>query len=143
MPNLDRMAQRGTHLFHSFTCQPVCGPARSCLQTGLYATTTGCFRNGIALPPGARTLAHHFGEAGYDTGYIGKWHLAAAEPVPEAKRGGYQYWLAANVLEFSSDSYRAELYDGENRRVRLPGYRVDGLTDAAIRYIDAHQERPF
>ena len=64
MPNFDRMAQRGTHLYHSFTCQPVCGPARSCLQTGRYATETGCFRNGIPLPTGAKTLAHHFNAAG-------------------------------------------------------------------------------
>src|SRR5438067_145711 len=66
MPNFDRMAQRGTHLYHSFTCQPVCGPARSCLQTGRYATETGCFRNGIPLPAGAKTLAHHFNAAGYE-----------------------------------------------------------------------------
>ncbi|MDE2832093.1 MAG: sulfatase-like hydrolase/transferase, partial [Gemmatimonadota bacterium] len=32
-PNLDRAAQHGTHVYNSFTCQPVCGPARSCLQT--------------------------------------------------------------------------------------------------------------
>src|SRR5579862_3505811 len=75
-PNFDRMARRGTHVYYSFTCQPVCGPARSCMQTGLYATTTGCFRNGISLPIHARTLAHYFTEAGYATGYIGKWHLA-------------------------------------------------------------------
>ena len=51
-PNLDRLAREYTHAAHSFTCQPVCGPARSCLQTGLYATTTGCYRNGIPLPAG-------------------------------------------------------------------------------------------
>src|SRR5919202_691479 len=70
-PNFDRVARRGTHLYNTFTPQPVCGPARSCLQTGMYATTTGCFRNGIPLPEGAKTLAHHFREAGYHTGYIG------------------------------------------------------------------------
>jgi arylsulfatase A-like enzyme len=37
-PNLDRMARAHTHLAHAFTCQPVCGPARACLQTGLYPT---------------------------------------------------------------------------------------------------------
>ena len=74
-PNFDRIARQGTYLHTTVTCQPVCGPARSCLQTGMYATTTGCFRNGIPLPPDARTLAHFFNEGGYDTGYIGKWHL--------------------------------------------------------------------
>jgi len=142
-PNFDRMATLGTHVAWSFTCQPVCGPARSCLQTGLYATRTGCFRNGIPLPPHVKTLAHHFADAGYHTGYIGKWHLCDEEPVPPTKRAGYDYWLAANVLEFTSEPYNTILYDGENRRVKLPGYRVDALTDAAIRYLDAHQNEPF
>ena len=60
-PNFDAMAQAGTHLAQTFTCQPVCGPARSCLQTGMYATETGCWRNGIQLNPELRTLAHFFG----------------------------------------------------------------------------------
>ncbi|WP_145021476.1 sulfatase-like hydrolase/transferase [Paenibacillus sp. Y412MC10] len=142
-PNFDRMASRGTHIFHSFTCQPVCGPARSCLQTGEYATSTGCFTNGIPLPQRKKTLAHYFREAGYQTGYIGKWHLASQEPVPQEERGGYEYWLGANILEYASDAYDTVLYDTDNRQVRLPGYRVDAQTDAAIRYIDGHQQKPF
>src|SRR5690242_7392210 len=105
MPNFDRLARGGTHVANFFTCQPVCGPARSCLQTGQYATTTGCWRNGIPLRPAARTLAHHFGAAGYATGYIGKWHLAANEPVPHDERGGYDYWLGANAIEMTSEPY--------------------------------------
>jgi arylsulfatase A-like enzyme len=142
-PNFDQMAQQGTHVASAFTPQPVCAPARSVMQTGMYATETGVFRNGIPLRPDAQTLARCFGEAGYATGYIGKWHLAAEEPVSAAQRGGYDYWLASNALEFTSDSYRAELYNNDNELVRLPGYRVDALTDAAIRYVDAHQREPF
>jgi arylsulfatase A-like enzyme len=145
-PNFDRMAATGTHLYQAFTPQPVCGPARSVLQTGLYATQTTCWRNGIALPHSQKTLAHYFNEAGYQTGYIGKWHLAdfsVTGPVKEEDRGGYQYWLASNVLEFTSDAFRVSMYDNNNQEVRLPGYRVDAVTDAAIRYIDQHQENPF
>ncbi|MCY3764428.1 MAG: sulfatase-like hydrolase/transferase [Gemmatimonadetes bacterium] len=144
--NFDQMAQQGTHVFNSFTCQPVCGPARSCLQTGMYATETGCFRNGIPLPPDSRTLAHHFNDAGYCTAYIGKWHLygrGSKGPVPPEGRGGYEYWLASNVLEFTSEAYRTILYDNHGDPVDLPGYRVDAVTDAAIRYIHANRERPF
>lgn len=144
-PNFDRAALRGTHFFNLFTCQPVCGPARSCLQTGRYATQTGCFRNGVSLPADARTLAHAFGDAGYATAYIGKWHLAQGEPVPLAQRGGYQYWLAANALEHTSDAYHTVVYDTEGQEVVLPGYRVDALTDAAIRYVHSQAEagQPF
>lgn len=142
-PNFDRMARRGTHFAHTFTPQPVCGPARSCFQTGQYATQTGCWKNGIPLPPDARTLAHHFHDAGYQTGYIGKWHLAGQNPVPTEERGGYQYWLGANALEAVSDAYDAVLFDENNARVKLPGYRVDALTDAAIRFVDDHKDVPF
>ena len=142
-PNFDRMARQGTHVFNSFTCQPVCAPARASLQTGLYATQTGVFRNGIVLPSDIKTLAHHFREGGYQTGYIGKWHLAGEEPVPEELRGGHEYWLGAELLEFTSQPYDTILYDNENNAVKLPGYRVDALTDAAIRYIDTHKDNPF
>jgi arylsulfatase A-like enzyme len=145
-PNFDRMAQEGTHLFNTFTCQPVCGPARACLQTGMYATRLGCFRNGIPLPAGSVTLADCFRRAGYRTGYIGKWHLADGDiigAVPLQQRGGYEDWLAANVLEFTSEAYHTVLYDNDDCPVTLPGYRVDALTDAAVCYFDSHQQRPF
>ena len=144
-PNFDRLARAGTDVHTSITCQPVCGPARACLQTGMYATETGCYRNDVPLPADSRTLAHYFGEAGYDTAYIGKWHLSdeGAGPVSKAQRGGYDYWLASNILEFTSDAYDMVMYDGDGAAQKLPGYRVDAQTDAMIRYINDHQNRPF
>lgn len=142
-PNFDRHARAGTHVFNSFTCQPLCGPARSAMQTGQYATQTGVFRNEIPLREDADTLARIFGRNGYDTGYIGKWHLAGKDPVPRDRRGGYQDWLGANQLEYTSDAYDTMVFDTEDEEVHLPGYRVDALTDAAIRYCDAHREQPF
>ena len=128
---------------YSFTCQPVCGPARSSLQTGLYATQTGSHINGIPLDPELPTLATWFREAGYSTGYIGKWHLASEEPVSPEQRGGYEHWLASNILEFTSDSYDTVMYDESGSPQKIPGYRVDALTDAAIDYVDTHQSDPF
>jgi len=143
MPNFDRLASEGTHVANCCTCQPVCAPARSCLQTGLYATNTGVWHNGVALSRSLKTLGDHFGEAGYQTGYIGKWHLGSRDPVPREEQGGYQSWLGANLLEFVSEPYRTVLYDNDGAEVRLPGYRVDAQTDAMIRWIDAHQRAPF
>lgn len=138
-PNLDRLAARGTHVPYAFTCQPVCGPARSCLLTGRYATQTGVWRNGFMLDPAQPTTAQLFGAAGYETGYIGKWHLgdhAHMGYVKPAERGGFRRWLAANVLEFTSDAYSTRLWDEQGRERSLPGYRVDALTDVAIRWVD-------
>ncbi|OEU91989.1 arylsulfatase [Streptomyces abyssalis] len=145
-PTLDGLARRGVSVDHSYTCQPVCAPSRASLQTGQYPTTTGVFRNGIPLPPGIPTLAHHFRAAGYETGYIGKWHLAPDEhtgPVPERHRGGYDHWLAANLLEFTSDAYSTSLYDGDGRPRHFDGYRADALGTAAVEFLQQQRTGPF
>lgn len=142
-PNFDRLAREGTHFANTFTCQPVCGPARSTLQTGLYATNTGVWRNGQHFSPDKPRITTLFKGAGYATGYIGKWHLAQTDPVPREEQIGYDEWLGANVLEFESDAYDLNLYDNEGIKRRFPGYRVDAQTDAAIRFIDRHQDESF
>ena len=152
-PNLDRMAAEGVRFENAFTCQPVCGPARSCIQTGLYATETGCFCNAIALPLGQRTIAHHLREAGYEAGYIGKWHLASSPPkvdyqttaIPPERRGGYDdYWLAADILEFTSHGYDGFMFDGAMNRVDFKGYRVDCVTDFVLDYLRTRRgDRPW
>jgi arylsulfatase A-like enzyme len=145
-PNFDRLASRGTHLYNAFTCQPVCAPARAVLQTGMYASNTGVYRNGLALSSQRLTLAQCFKSAGYQTAYIGKWHLGSDEsagPVAAAYRAGYQRWLASNLLEFTSTPYKTVLYNEEDEPVTFPGYRVDALTDAAIRYLNEPRRAPF
>ena len=145
-PNFDRLALEGTHCYNAFTPQPVCVPARLVLQTGRYASNFATYNNGGGLPTGTDTLGAYFRDAGYRTGYIGKWHLTregGREVVPENLRGGYEYWLASNVLEFTSDAYRVRMYDKDNRAVDLPGYRVDALVDAAIRYVVDNKDKPF
>ena len=140
-PHFDRLARRGTFLKNCFTCQPVCTPARASLQTGRYTSQTGL--KDAALPEEAETLADHFNRAGYETAYIGKWHLGGQEPVPENRQGRYQYWLGANTPEIGTDAYDTRLFDKQGNAVRLPGYRVDALTDAAIRYVTRKRNRPF
>ncbi|MFF4712998.1 sulfatase-like hydrolase/transferase [Streptomyces eurythermus] len=143
----DRLAREGTLVEHAITPNPVCAPARSSLQTGLYPTATGVFRNGLPLPRDVPSLAEVFDAAGYATGYIGKWHLAGEDgpdgPVPPERRGGYRSWLASDRLEFTSDAHRTVVHDGDGEPVRLPGYRSDALVDAAIRFVADHHDRPF
>jgi arylsulfatase A-like enzyme len=60
-PNLDRIARQGTHINTSITCQPVCGPARSSLQTGHHEPKRGVHKNdSMALGTHTPTLARHF-----------------------------------------------------------------------------------
>ena len=160
-PNLDRLASDGVMFKHAFTPQPICGPARACLQTGRYATETGCFRNKIALPLNEKTMAHRMSEAGYEVGYIGKWHLASTmtfkdrgvdidyetKPVPVERRGGYKdFWLASDTLEFTSSGYGGHMFDTNNQRrdFAQDRYRVDAQTDWALEYLHSRKkDKPF
>jgi len=160
-PNLDRLAEKGVCFKNIFTCQPVCGPARSCIQTGKYATQTGCYRNSIALPQNEKTIANWFSEAGYEVGYIGKWHLASTtgksyecieeehdyrkSAIPFNRRGGYKdYWLASDVLEFTSNSFQGHLFNNNMEKVEFSSYRIDAITDFVIDYLKTRDgKKPF
>jgi uncharacterized sulfatase len=156
-PNLDRMAAEGVRFENAFTCQPVCGPARAVLQTGKYATETGCFRNGIALPLDVATVPRLLRQQGYEAGYIGKWHLASThnmgeadvdyrdKPVPIERRGGYDdFWIASDVLEFTSHSYDGGMFAADGTFREFTGYRADSQTDWALEYLETRTgEKPF
>jgi len=160
-PNLDHLAKEGVCFKHAFTNQPVCGPARSILQTGIYPTETGCYRNGIALPQNIQTIARLLTNHGYQVAYIGKWHLASTigrskekrlkkvkqmtTPIPYDFRGGYNdFWLASDLLEFTSHAYEGHLFDKNGEKQEFKGYRVDCLTDFAISYLKSIRlEKPF
>ena len=153
-PRLDAFAREdGTDFALACTPQPVCGPARAMLQTGRYPTQTGCYRNAISLPLNEKTLARCLRQAGYEVGYVGKWHLASDEtenhyetaPVPLERRGGYEgYWMAADVLEFTSHGYGGYIYDRDGNKYEFDGYRTDCITDCGVRFIEEYQgERPF
>lgn len=154
-PNLMQLAKEGVKFENNFTCQPVCGPARACLQTGVYATQCGCYWNGIPLPDSITPLAHFFNEAGYQTAYVGKWHLASnrlpgiglhceSTAIPKEKQGEYQYWRAADVLEFTSHGYDGYVFDGDGNKLEFKGYRADCINDYATEFIENRdKDKPF
>ena len=157
-PNLDQLAREGVKFDNAFSPQPVCGPCRALFQTGKWPTETGCFRNNIMLPAGVKTLGSHIEEAGYETAYIGKWHLASdgelekpptvdhtVTAIPRELRGGYTgFWRAADVLEFTSHGYDGFVFDENNNRVDFQGYRADCINDLALGFFETYdKKKPF
>ena len=153
-PVLNALAEEGMLFQNAFTCQPVCGPARACLQTGMYAAEAGCHTNHRILPEGMDTLARRLTAGGYETAYVGKWHLASCEgssyrteAVPPERRGGYQYWMAADALEWTSHGYNGYVFDGDMRRHDFVGHRIDCINAFAVDYIHKYaegtREKPF
>ena len=154
-PVLDELAKDGVLFENAFTCQPVCGPARACLQTGRYPTETGCYVNGIGLDYDEVTIAKELGKAGYETAYVGKWHLASdftkkifyeTSYMPLERMGGYRdYVVSCDTNELCSHSYDGYLYDCvNNKKMDFIGYRVDCVTDFAVHYLqNKTSDKPF
>jgi arylsulfatase A-like enzyme len=152
-PNLDALAAVGTNFNHAVTNQPVCGPSRSVMLTGRYASETGVWHNGLGLKQDLPTIATELRKAGYTANYIGKWHLAAGSaaegggrgPVIEEHRGGFlDLWEASNALEFSTHPYDGTIWDRDNNPITFKDeYRVDFLTDRAEKFLRQKREKPF
>lgn len=157
-PCLDGLAADGVCFEQTYSPQPVCGPCRAMFQTGQWAAQLGCFRNNLALPEDVKTLAASFEEAGYETAYVGKWHLASSgEPdkppaadytvtaIPPERRGGYRgFWRAADVLEFTSHGYDGYVFDENMQKRPFTGYRADCITDFALEFLDGYDgQKPF
>jgi choline-sulfatase len=86
-PHLDRLAAQGLRFDRAYCAYPVCVPARFTMLTGRYPHHTGCVGNNSPLPLRERTVAHHFGHAGYATAFVGKLH-----PV-DGQTHGFDYYM--------------------------------------------------
>jgi arylsulfatase A-like enzyme len=145
-PNLDRIAETGVNFTNAISVCPVCSPNRASLLTGQYPTTNGIFLNDLHLSDEALTMAEIYQESGYQTAYIGKWHLdgrGRSEFTPPERRQGFEYWKA---LECSHDYNHLPYYSGDSdEKLYWEGYAPYRETEDAIRYIsqNAKNEKPF
>lgn len=74
-PNIDWLAEQGAMATSFYSSSPVCTPARGSFFTGMYPQNNGAYTNHIPLNDNAITFAQVLKNNGYETGYIGKWHL--------------------------------------------------------------------
>lgn len=144
-PNLDALARQSVHLPYAVSGAPVCSPYRGSLLTGRYPLSHGVFVNDVLLDPGEESLGVCFRRAGYDTAYIGKWHLdncGRATYIPPGRRQGFDYF---DVLNCTHDYNRSRYYHGDDPTVRLwDGYDAFAQTDAAVNWIENHAgDKPF
>lgn len=152
-PNLDALAMRSTNFNHAVTNQPLCGPSRSVMITGCYASQTGVWKNGPGLREDLPTLATELRKAGYTANYIGKWHLSPGSKAdgggdgyvrPEHRGGFLDLWEATNELELTTHPYYGTIWDRDGNEINYKDeYRVDFLTDRAEKFLRQKQEKPF
>jgi len=145
-PNLDRMAGEGISFRQAVSHMPVCSAYRASLFTGKHVSSTGMVINELRMNPNQRCLGHVLTDAGYETGYIGKWHLYAAqlghhfEPknsfVPRGpdRLGWDGYWAAYNFHH----QYYGTYYHTESPEKVFYGegvFEPDAQTDMAMEFI--------
>ncbi len=145
-PYLDKLASESARFTTAVSSCPICTPYRACLLTGRYPLTHGLFMNDLCLNNEAPTFAKIYAQAGYDTAYIGKWHLdghGRRSYIPPERRQGFDYW---KVLECTHEYFDSWYYEGndENHKV-WDGYDALAQANDAAGYIStrADNRKPF
>lgn len=144
-PFLDKMSAESISFENAVSVTPICTPYRGCLMTGQYPTTHGNFVNDVCLSNNAVSIAQAFKKDGYDTAYIGKWHLdghGRSSYIPKERRQGFEFWQVLECNHHYNESY---YYDNDNREKQLwDGYDAIGQTKSAQNYIKSHKkDKPF
>lgn len=146
-PNLDSLATKNVNFKNAVSGMPVCSPFRASLITGQRPLTHGVFMNDVQLDTAAVTMGKIFSKAGYDTGYIGKWHLDGHGRLsfipPGKRRQGFDFWKANECTHNYNHSVYYENKDSE--RKIWDGYDTFSQTDAAIDYMKGRKpgKKPF
>jgi arylsulfatase A-like enzyme len=144
-PAIDKFKKEAISFKQAIAGTPVCCPARASWITGQYSLTHGVYINDVPLKPKTATFGEKFKEAGYKTGYIGKWHLYGSpqgrherrlDYIPPERRFGFDYWKAC---ECTHDYNNSLYYEGNNPAPKYwDGYDAIAQTDDAIRFIGGH-----
>lgn len=143
-PNMNSIAENGVHFKNAFVTTALCSPSRATILTGQYANTHGVVDNNAPIPEGTEFFPKHMQNVGYNTGFVGKWHMGNQSDQPQA---GFDKWISFE----GQGEYYPELKDGsiaklniDGTRVDQKGYITDELTDYAIEWLDSlDKEEPF
>jgi len=161
-PFLDAMAARGISLGQAVSNYPVCSPHRAMMMSGQYPSTNGVTHNvnsetapwGVGLRPDAPSWSAVLRGEGYNTGYIGKWHLEA--PVPEDaihgtgplddgrywdaysptdRRHGFDFWYSYGCCDQHLSPHYWTGNAPRNQRMDIQGWSAAHETDVALDFI--------
>jgi arylsulfatase A-like enzyme len=148
-PNLDRMGEEGLVFENAYATNPSCSPAKAAIQTGMYPHSNRVIKNtynGIDLPMAFETIAERMQPAGYDTGFIGKWHLDGNHEesegyVPPERRRGYEFWRGFDRGHAHTKGH--PFFDENGEKTWEEGYQPEIQTDLALEFIEDRASDPF
>jgi N-acetylglucosamine-6-sulfatase len=136
-PNIDRLASEGATFMDAFHAVPLCSPNRASILTGQFPSRHGIIDNVARnrLSHRLQTFPIALQAAGYETGFLGKWHMGN-DPTP---RPGFDYWVA---IPGQGRVTNPTLYE-DGRLHQVEGYITDLLTDRAVDFINKDRDKPF
>ncbi|KPL15813.1 MAG: hypothetical protein AMS26_06585 [Bacteroides sp. SM23_62] len=169
-PHLDRLAEQGMVFNQALSTFPICTPYRGMLMSGRMPAHTGIMMNWINPNPEDVWIAELFRDAGYSTGFIGKWHLNSGNKTTtglycqtagdqQEKRRMEREYVAAHpesefvppgpyrqgyafwaAYNFHVNFMHAYYYRDSPERLHYKGYEVDGEVDVAIEFMEQNRE---
>ena len=158
-PHLDALARSGVRCTSGYVSHPFCSPSRAGLMTGRYQQRFGYENNPLfdrastvsGLPLTETMLPRMLRDAGYATGWVGKWHLGAAPCFHPLKRGvteafgflggGHQYF--ADKLTKPDEEYFTPLERDGAPLAATGGYLTTMFGDEAAAFVGRHAREPF
>jgi len=149
-PCIDSLAEEGVRFGQAYTCQPVCGPARSAIFSGVYPHSNGSWANSMPLADNVKTMGQRFRDSGYHTAYTGKWHLDGGDyfgdgRCPDGWDPEYWYDMRCYLEELTPEE---RLRSRSTRTNRDPGVEEDftfghRCSNRAIDFLGRHHDEDF
>ena len=134
-PNLDRLAAEGVRFGNAFVTIALCAPSRACFLTGQYAHSHGIKDNKTHLDDSTITFPRVLHDAGYDTAFMGKWHMDGQE----GPRPGVNRWVSFK----GQGEYWPSALNVDGRMTNVAGHMTDVLTDFAVDWLKQPRKSPF
>jgi arylsulfatase A-like enzyme len=137
-PNIDQLGKEGVYFRNAFCTTSLCSPSRASILSGLYAHAHGVLNNFTEYPNDLPSFPRALHDAGYTTGYIGKYHMGEEN---DEKRPGFDYF----VTHKGQGKYWDTEFNVDGDRKVLPGYYTHVVTDLADKWIrkSAGGDKPF
>ncbi len=138
-PNLDRLAAEGVHCPNAFVTTSLCSPSRASILTGLFSHVHTVVDNQAPVPENLVFFPQYLQQAGYQTGFFGKWHMGSHDDNP---RPGFDHWVS---FRGQGVYYNPTLnINGEKVKYADSTYTTDLLTELAVEWLGKRDvEKPF